>query len=1038
MKEIKIGRSPDNDVCLDKNNNKISRAHLTIRQDDNGRYSLEDHSVNGTKVNGNTINKKTIPLRFDSEVRVENIKLPWLSYFGNDKQPPKPDPIPNPDPKGNEKPRNDNLNVENTIHSLFNNFKIELSNEKEYYKLVYPSLDAEICHKLQRYNDVWRRMMALLHTVQDNSKLLQTDAETVKNETIAQLNEILLQLQDNYGQFFGKYHETAETNAGVWHNLKNEQLMPSSVLLLGKNEFTVNLFNREIPITRNEYAELLNYNNLIIRYNFEVKQQSDYVANSILARILSASMSGKCIVSMVDSEDLCGTSDIFRKLNKSVYTIYSREEEISKRLDYLFNIIENRTQNLLSNSVKNLSDYNNGKKQPESYHLLVLKNFPAGLNPKSLSLLKQIMKNGVKVGVNTLILAEKENAEIEKAVKSLSANNIVKLDLPALLHYHKENGFNSRFILDNFHDELLEKIVRKVNKEFEEKPNEIVSLINFIPQPNDWWYYSSTKSVEVPFGINSEMGTVKLGITQEFGQNSAIVIGIPGSGKSIFLHTVITNAAINYSPDEIELYLIDFSGVEFDIYAQYALPHAKVIAPESEREFGISVLRRLKEEGRKREEMCRNADVNNITEYRRKNPQERMPRILVIVDEFQKFFQTDDGKFTDGIFYEAKDILTIIIREYRKFGINLILASQTMQGESIKMDMIANRIVYKCIPNDVPTFFPMGGNPTNQLKRAGECIYNSLSGDPEGNEKVQTFFISRNEHEDVLQQIKHFATDKSKTAKDTIIFRSKEVPTLLQNRDLSNFVKADIPNEVNVWLGTPIEISDKHASLTLHKEFNSNVLIIGGDAEVADSIAINSTESIINAHTNNAAMFYFFDFISPTELLYGKAKEMYKDIPFEKSFTYDNPEEVGETIKAIKEFIEYRITNKSEAQQHIYISIYNLQNASSLRSVGVRTNEVITNLIQILKDGPSVGIFTILQVDNLANLKDKFKTSVAEYFNHRVVLQMSKNDSDKLMEYSKANANTLLINNRPYTKYRAYYYNPQRNILVKFKPYKIK
>lgn len=56
-----------------------------------------------------------------------------------------------------------------------------------------------------------------------------------------------------------------------------------------------------------------------------------------------------------------------------------------------------------------------------------------------------------------------------------------------------------------------------------------------------------------------------------------------------------------YSPDEAELYLIDFKkGVEFRAYAANRLPHAKVVAIESEREFGLSVLQRLDVELRDR------------------------------------------------------------------------------------------------------------------------------------------------------------------------------------------------------------------------------------------------------------------------------------------------------------------------------------------------------------------------------------------------------------------------------------------------------
>ncbi len=48
-----------------------------------------------------------------------------------------------------------------------------------------------------------------------------------------------------------------------------------------------------------------------------------------------------------------------------------------------------------------------------------------------------------------------------------------------------------------------------------------------------------------------------------------LIAGKTGSGKSTLLHVLITNVALRYSPDEVELYLIDFKkGVEFKAYAE--------------------------------------------------------------------------------------------------------------------------------------------------------------------------------------------------------------------------------------------------------------------------------------------------------------------------------------------------------------------------------------------------------------------------------------------------------------------------------------
>src|SRR5262249_58240798 len=86
--------------------------------------------------------------------------------------------------------------------------------------------------------------------------------------------------------------------------------------------------------------------------------------------------------------------------------------------------------------------------------------------------------------------------------------------------------------------------------------------------------------------------------------------GKTGSRKSTLLHALITNLALNYGPDEVELYLVDLKkGVEFKTYAARVLPHARVVAIESEREFGLSVLLRLDAGLRRRGDLFRAAGV---------------------------------------------------------------------------------------------------------------------------------------------------------------------------------------------------------------------------------------------------------------------------------------------------------------------------------------------------------------------------------------------------------------------------------------------
>src|SRR5690606_12294489 len=130
------------------------------------------------------------------------------------------------------------------------------------------------------------------------------------------------------------------------------------------------------------------------------------------------------------------------------------------------------------------------------------------------------------------------------------------------------------------------------------------------------------------------------------------------------------------SPEQVEFYLIDFKkGVEFKCYATKKLPHARVVAIESDREFGLSVLQRVDDELKRRGDMFRKLGVQDIAGYKKASGTEPVPRWLLIIDEFQEFFVEDDA-----IAQAASVLFVRIVRQGRAFGIHVLLGSQTLGG----------------------------------------------------------------------------------------------------------------------------------------------------------------------------------------------------------------------------------------------------------------------------------------------------------------------------------------------------------------------
>nr|WP_042185197.1 FtsK/SpoIIIE domain-containing protein [Kibdelosporangium sp. MJ126-NF4]CEL16607.1 Cell division protein FtsK [Kibdelosporangium sp. MJ126-NF4]CTQ89042.1 Cell division protein FtsK [Kibdelosporangium sp. MJ126-NF4] len=163
----------------------------------------------------------------------------------------------------------------------------------------------------------------------------------------------------------------------------------------------------------------------------------------------------------------------------------------------------------------------------------------------------------------------------------------------------------------------------------------------------------------------------------------ALIAGPSGSGKTNFLYAMLGGFAARYAPSELELYLLDFKeGVSFAGLAPGRkdpswLPQARLVGVNvnTDREFGLALLRFLTEELARRAEAAKHHEVTKLAELREADPDGHWPRIVAVIDEFQALF---GGR--DRITQQATALLEDVARRGRSQGIHLVLASQDIAG----------------------------------------------------------------------------------------------------------------------------------------------------------------------------------------------------------------------------------------------------------------------------------------------------------------------------------------------------------------------
>lgn len=154
----------------------------------------------------------------------------------------------------------------------------------------------------------------------------------------------------------------------------------------------------------------------------------------------------------------------------------------------------------------------------------------------------------------------------------------------------------------------------------------------------------------------------------------ALVGGTTGSGKSELLRTLVLSLAATYPPTTVTFVLVDYKGGStFDPIA--GLPHVVGLVTDLDRDLADRALRSLDAELRRREQLLRNAGVDDLAAYGRRpvdgSPRPPLPRLVVVIDEFATLAQDAPGFL---------DALVGVAQRGRSLGIHLVLATQRPHG----------------------------------------------------------------------------------------------------------------------------------------------------------------------------------------------------------------------------------------------------------------------------------------------------------------------------------------------------------------------
>ncbi len=139
-----------------------------------------------------------------------------------------------------------------------------------------------------------------------------------------------------------------------------------------------------------------------------------------------------------------------------------------------------------------------------------------------------------------------------------------------------------------------------------------------------------------------------------------LIGGGAGSGKTMFLHSIIHNIQNRYSPKECEITVLNPKGIDFEKYVN----SVTVINDVDE---CMQILQNIVEEMNNRYTLLIKSKTKNITEYNQQNPENQLPFHIVLIDEISTMISFFGKKVEQNIIQLAE--------KARATGIHLIITS---------------------------------------------------------------------------------------------------------------------------------------------------------------------------------------------------------------------------------------------------------------------------------------------------------------------------------------------------------------------------
>lgn len=698
----------------------------------------------------------------------------------------------------------------------------------------------------------------------------------------------------------------------------------------------------------------------------------------------------------------------------------TRSDELENVLAQLTDYVEDLLQNKFKGEIKSWSAYNLvNSTTPLPYKLLLIFGVPEQLTDKSLWYLSRLLEHGPSCGVLPVLTIDEERLEdrkftgmrtsVDKFCKrmdSIVPYEVLTKHVSDISVVEEKEFWPSSSELSDFLASISDKYEQ--NSKFRKSLTDLWGNFNY-------WEHDAVQGVQVPIGWSSDGEIISFSLGGVNTEHHVLLAGRSGSGKSNLLHVLIHSLCHVYSPSELNIYLLDYKqGTEFNVYASPPLPQAKLVATESDPEYGVTVLAHLTEELEKRAQEFKGRSVRDFGEYRESSAAE-LPRILLIIDEFQILFS--EGR---QVAEPAEKMLNQLLRQGRAYGIHVLLATQTLKGiQSLSMGQLISqigcRIALACSEEDSAMILGNSNWEASKLSSPPEGIINNSNGAKSANQRFLIPFADRRLCKDHIAEITQVANQRGYCG-STKVFNGSRLPEM---PTLDGFYLRD--NEaVQLHLGEQLSFEAKPLFLTLANRPSSNLLISGYNDVIHDGLLASILQSLDSQNGIDEVIYFNGRSIIPVGALKYLDRSHNTSVIKRESVASLNLTGILDELQKSKRIL---IIDGLDSTKEFH------SGSASFRPV--KKDEQLSpqeNIKKILEDGPLHGTFVIAFVDNWKRCNSSCK-DILGFFEMRVGFCMNEDDAGSFISGAIGKFKGLEADNR------AVFSDRLKNQVSWFRPY---